>query len=83
MGSNGDVSVKVYRVKGVFERRGKRETFTKEYRALKPEHVVEMVYSEVGSKHRVPRNKVNILSVEVIEPEEVEDPVVRKLILEL
>jgi large subunit ribosomal protein LX len=77
------MEVKVFRVKGTFERNGKVENFTKEYRALKEEHVKELVYSEVGSKHRVPRTKVWIESIEEIKPEDAQDPVVRKLSLEL
>ncbi|QDA31837.1 50S ribosomal protein L18a [Thermococcus indicus] len=73
------MEVKVFRVKGVFERNGKRERFTREYRGLKKEDVVEILYSEVGSKHRVPRNKIWIESVEEIAPEEAENPIVRKL----
>ncbi|NJE04909.1 50S ribosomal protein L18a [Thermococcus sp. M36] len=73
------MEVKVFRVKGVFERLGKKQPFTKEYRALKEEHVVELVYSEIGSKHRVPRSKIEIESIEEIKPEEAENPIVRKL----
>lgn len=77
------MEVKVYRVKGVFERGNLKQPFTKEYRALKPEHVKELVYSDIGSKHRVPRSKIWIESIEEIKPEEAEDPVVRRLSLEL
>ncbi|NJE07969.1 50S ribosomal protein L18a [Thermococcus sp. M39] len=77
------MEVKVYRVKGIFEREGKKQKFTKEYRAVKPEDVVELVYSEIGSKHRVKRTKILIESIEEINPEEAEDPVVRRLSLEL
>ena len=77
------MEVKVYRVKGVFEREGKKQKFTKEYRAVKQEDVVELVYSEIGSKHRVKRTKIWIESIEEINPEEAEDPVVRRLSLEL
>jgi large subunit ribosomal protein LX len=77
------MEVKVFRVKGAFERLGKRQTFTKEYRALKEEHVKELVYSEIGSKHRVPRTKIKIESIEEIKPEEAQDIVVRRLSLEL
>ncbi|ASJ07534.1 50S ribosomal protein L18Ae [Thermococcus pacificus] len=73
------MEVKVFRVKGVFERNGKKERFTREYRGLKKEDVVEILYSEVGSKHRVPRNKIWIEAVEEIKPEEAENPIVRKL----
>ncbi|AIU70650.1 50S ribosomal protein LX [Thermococcus eurythermalis] len=77
------MEVKVYCVKGVFERGKLKQPFTKEYRALKPEHVEELVYSDIGSKHRVPRSKIWIESIEEIKPEEAEDPVVRRLSLEL
>ena len=77
------MEVKVYRVKGVFEREGKRQKFTKEYRAVKQEDVVELVYSEIGSKHRVKRTKIWIESIEEINPEEAENPIVRRLSLEL
>lgn len=77
------MEVKVYLIKGVFERNGKREEFRKEYRAVKKEDALELVYSEIGSKHRVKRNKIWIESVEEIRPEEARDPVVKKLSLEL
>ncbi|ADT84065.1 50S ribosomal protein L18Ae [Thermococcus barophilus] len=77
------MEVKVYRVKGIFERNGKKQKFTKEYRAVKPEDVVELVYSEIGSKHRVKRTKIWIEKIEEIKPEEAENPVVRRLSLEL
>lgn len=77
------MKVKVYLIKGVFERNGKREEFRKEYRAVKKEDALELVYSEIGSKHRVKRNKIWIESVEEIKPEEARDPVVKKLSLEL
>lgn len=77
------MEVKVFRVKGVFEKNGRKERFTKEYRGLKEEHVVELVYSEIGSKHRVPRTKIKIEGIEEIKPEEAEDMVVRRLSLEL
>ncbi len=77
------MEVKVYRVRGIFERGGKKQKFTKEYRAVKPEDVVELVYSEIGSKHRVKRTKIWIEAIEEIKPEEAENPVVRRLSLEV
>ncbi|WP_297070602.1 50S ribosomal protein L18Ae [Thermococcus sp.] len=73
------MEVKVYRVKGVFERNGRKEEFTREYRAIRGEDVVERLYSEVGSKHRVPRNKIWIETIEEIPVEEARDPIIRKL----
>lgn len=77
------MEVKVFRVTGIFERNGKKQSFRKECRALKPEHVAELIYSEIGSKHRVPRTKIWIESIEEITPEEAEDVIVKRLSLEL
>ncbi|MCA6214716.1 MAG: large subunit ribosomal protein [Thermococcaceae archaeon] len=77
------MEVKVFRVNGIFEKNGKKFKFTKEYRALKPEDVKELVLSEIGSKHRVKRSKIYIQGIEEIKPEEAEDIVVRRLSLEL
>jgi len=73
------MDVKVYRIKGVFERNGKKEKFTREYRGTKPEDAKERLYSEIGSKHRVPRTKIWIEEIAEINPEEAKDPIVRKL----
>ncbi|WP_087035556.1 50S ribosomal protein L18Ae [Thermococcus litoralis] len=77
------MEVKVFRVRGVFEKNGRKFKFTKEYRALKPEDIKELVLSEIGSKHRVKRSKIYIQGIEEIKPEEAENPIVRRLSLEL
>ncbi|MFA4647599.1 50S ribosomal protein L18Ae [Pyrococcus kukulkanii] len=77
------MNVKVFRVLGYFEKNGKKFKFTKEYRAVKEEHVKELVYSDIGSKHKVKRNKIYIKEIKEIKPEEAEDIVVRRLSLEL
>ncbi|AFK22171.1 50S ribosomal protein L18Ae [Pyrococcus sp. ST04] len=77
------MNVKVFRVLGYFEKGGKKFKFTKEYRAVKEEHVKELVYSEIGSKHKVKRNKIFIKEIKEIKPEEAEDVIVRRLSLEL
>jgi len=43
--------------------------FSKEVRALKVEHALEKVYSEMGSKHRAKRREIRILKVEEVKPE--------------
>ncbi|AEH25560.1 50S ribosomal protein L18Ae [Pyrococcus yayanosii] len=77
------MDVKVFRVMGFYEKNGKKFKFTKEYRALKEEHVKELVYSEIGSKHKVKRSKIVIQEIKEIRPEEAEDIIVRRLSLEL
>ncbi|ADL57805.1 MULTISPECIES: 50S ribosomal protein L18Ae [Methanothermobacter] len=74
------MKTKIFRVKGKFQMGDKLQPFTKELKAIKEEEIYERLYSEFGSKHRVPRSKVMIEEIEEISPEEVEDPVVRALV---
>ncbi|MFB2623196.1 MULTISPECIES: 50S ribosomal protein L18Ae [Methanothermobacter] len=74
------MKTKIFRVKGKFQMGDKLQPFTKELKAIREEEIYERLYSEFGSKHRVPRSKVMIEEIEEISPEEVEDPVVRALV---
>ena len=71
--------VKVFRVSGEINKPNYQTSFRKEIRALKPEHAVEEVYKELGSKHRVKRFQIKIVSVEAISLQEIENPVIKKL----
>jgi len=62
--------VKVYRIIGSINKPNFKTTFKKEMRALKPEHAIEEIYKIFGSKHRVKRFHIKIISVEEIQPEE-------------
>jgi len=42
-------------------------------RALKPEHALERVYSELGSRHKLRRKHIRVASVREVPLEEVED----------
>uniref|UniRef100_A0A7C2V8T4 Large ribosomal subunit protein eL20 n=1 Tax=Ignisphaera aggregans TaxID=334771 RepID=A0A7C2V8T4_9CREN len=53
--------------------------FTKEIRALKLEHALEKLYSELGSKHKVRRANIKIVDVAEVPPEQAEDKFVRDL----
>jgi large subunit ribosomal protein LX len=57
-----------------------KTTFRKEVVAVKPEHAVEKVYAELGSKHRVKRFHIKIVSVEEVPPQEIENPLLKKLV---
>lgn len=54
--------------------------FAKEVLAAKPEHAVEKVYAEIGSKHRVKRFYMKILKVEEVSPEEIVNPILKKIV---
>ncbi|AEM38851.1 50S ribosomal protein LX [Pyrolobus fumarii 1A] len=77
MATSGDVQVKIFRVEGrMLIKHDKFPTwwkFRKEVRALTPEHAIEKVLSEMGSKHRVKRYNIVIESVKEISLDEATD----------
>ncbi|MEM0313106.1 MAG: 50S ribosomal protein L18Ae [Candidatus Bathyarchaeia archaeon] len=73
--------LKVFRITGEIQKPNLQTSFRREVVALKPEHAVEKVYTELGSKHRVKRFQIRITSVEEIPPEEVRNPLIRKLMI--
>lgn len=74
--------VKVFRVTGKIVKPRFQTSFQKEVRALKPEDALEMIYKEIGSKHRAKRFQIKINKVDEIVPEEIQDPIIRKLTLD-
>ena len=72
--------MKVFRVTGEISKPNLKTPFAKEVLAAKPEHAVEKVYAEIGSKHRVKRHHIKILNVEEVSPEEIENPILKKIV---
>ncbi|MEM2911791.1 MAG: 50S ribosomal protein L18Ae [Candidatus Bathyarchaeia archaeon] len=72
--------LKVFRVTGEIRKPNLETRFRKEVIALKPEQAVEKVYTELGSRHRVKRFQIKIGKVEEISLQEIENPLIRKLI---
>ena len=71
--------MKVYRVTGEILKPNLKSSFRKEILAEKPEHAIEKVYAELGSKHRVKRFHIKITKVEEVPPENIENPLLKKL----
>ncbi len=71
--------VKVFRITGKIDKPNWKTNFRKEVRALKPEDAVEKIYKELGSKHRAKRFQIKILEVKEISPEDVTNPIIKKL----
>ena len=69
--------VKVFKVAGRMmlshDRFPEWRHFTIYVRALKPEHAVEKVLSDLGSRHKLKRYHIKIESVKEVSLEEVED----------
>jgi len=74
-----EVKVKTFRVTGKIVKPNLQTTFRKEVRALKPEGAMEIIYKEIGSKHRAKRFQIRITNVEEIKPEEIENSAIKKL----
>lgn len=72
--------MKVFRVTGEISKPNLKTPFAKEVLAAKPEHAVEKVYAEIGSKHRVKRHHIKILNAQEISPEEIENPILKKIV---
>jgi large subunit ribosomal protein LX len=73
--------MKVFRVTGEIHKPNLKTTFKKEVIALKPEHAIEKIYTELGSKHRVKRMHIKIISVEEVPAQDIENPLIKKLIV--
>ena len=72
--------LKVFRVTGEINKPNLKTPFTKELLATKPEHAVEKVYAEIGSKHRVKRFQLKISNVEEISTDDIENTILKKIV---
>jgi len=72
--------LKVFRVTGQIHKPKLNTPFQKEVVADKAEHAVEKVYAEIGSKHRVKRCHMKIMKVEEIPAEQIENPILKKIV---
>ena len=72
--------MKVFKVTGKILKPNLKTPFAKEIVAEKPEHAMEKVYAEIGSKHRVKRCHIKITNVEEVPPDQIENPLLKKLV---
>jgi large subunit ribosomal protein LX len=72
--------MKIFKVTGEIQKPNLKTSFIKEVIALKPEHAVEKVYAELGSKHRVKRVHIKIVSVEEVQPQDIKNPILKKMV---
>ena len=72
--------LKIFKVTGEIRKPNLKTQFTNEVAAEKPEHAVERVYAEIGSKHRVKRFHITITGVEEVPPDKIENAILRRLV---
>jgi large subunit ribosomal protein LX len=72
--------MKVFKVTGQINKPRLNTPFAKEVIADKAEHAVEKIYSEIGSRHRVSRYHIKIISSEEVAVENIQNAVLKKLV---
>ena len=71
--------MKAYKVSGKFMMGDAWQSFTKEVVGESEKDVREVIFSRLGSKHRVKRAKIQISEVTEISPNELTDPITKSL----
>ncbi|MFQ6124360.1 MAG: 50S ribosomal protein L18Ae [Candidatus Heimdallarchaeota archaeon] len=74
--------MQIFRISGIYKGKRGPVEFSKEFRALREEDAIELLYADLGSKHRIKRGAISVRKAEVIKSiEEVKDPVILRLAL--
>ena len=74
--------MKAFKVTGEINKPNLKTPFVKEVLADKSEHAVEKVYAELGSRHRVKRCHIKVTNVQEISPDQIENPILKKIVAE-
>jgi len=72
--------MKAFKVTGNINKPRLKTPFVRELLADKSEHAVEKVYAEIGSRHRVKRCHIKISDVKEVTAEEIENPILKKIV---
>jgi large subunit ribosomal protein LX len=73
--------MKVFRVTGKIYKPNLKTDFVREMLADKPEHAEERAYAEIGSRHRVKRCHMKVTKVEEIPDEDIQNPILKKIVV--
>ena len=73
-------NMKAFRIVGEIKKPELQTPFTREVLADKIEHAIEKIYADIGSKHRVKRFHIRIVSTKELAPDEIEDPIIKKIV---
>ncbi|NHJ49211.1 MAG: 50S ribosomal protein L18a [Asgard group archaeon] len=74
-----DVQVKNYRVTLLKKPLKTKIKFDVDVRALTKEDALEKAYSRIGSKHRMPRQLLQVKSIKEIDVAEMKNPILREI----
>ncbi len=72
------MNVKVFRVEGkMLLRTGEWQKFVIDLPGVKPEDVLERIYSTLTGLHKLKRSHIRIKSITIIPPEESKNPLIK------
>ncbi|MCS3901929.1 50S ribosomal protein L18Ae [Methanococcus voltae] len=71
---------KIIKINGEILGKDEPMVFSKEYNVLKEEDALEIMYSEIGSKHHVKRAFIKINSIEEVSLEDIKNHSLKKFI---
>ena len=74
-----EVKVKVFRIEGVMKLKYGWQKFSLERRGISKEDVIERVFSELGSRHKLSRRHIKITLIREVREEEITDPYIAKI----
>ncbi len=72
--------MKTFKVTGTINKPRLSTPFARELLAEKSEHAVEKVYAEIGSRHRVRRHHIKIISSEELSADQIKNPILKKIV---
>ena len=72
--------MKAFKVTGQINKPELSTPFAREVLADKSEHAVEKIYADLGSRHRVKRYHIKILSTKELTADEIENPIIKKIL---
>jgi large subunit ribosomal protein LX len=72
--------MKAFKVVGEINKPELHTPFAREVLAEKSERAVEKIYADIGSRHRVRRCHIKIISTTELKVDEIEDPIVKKIV---
>ncbi len=59
-------TVKRFKITGDLRKRGENLPFQKEFRAVKKEHALQSLYSDMGSRHKARRFEIKVKTIEEV-----------------
>ena len=71
--------VKTYLVIGKISKPNLRTNFQMEVRALREDDAIEIIYNNLGSKHRLKRFEIKIERIEELDYKRIKDPNIKEL----